>query len=99
MKIAFVQRGYELLGIEYLSAVLKRAGHQVRLFLEPRLFADVPLPGPRDGDLGGQQEVDLGGLRRGRKVSGSVCRHGASGRHLTRRAGPSASPWSLGMRA
>ncbi len=40
MKIAFVQRGYELLGIEYLSAVLKRAGHQVRLFLEPRLFAD-----------------------------------------------------------
>lgn len=40
MKIAFVQRGYELLGIEYLSAVLKRAGHEVRLFFEPRLFAD-----------------------------------------------------------
>ncbi len=41
MKIAFVHLEDENIGIEYLSALLKREGHEVRLFLEPRLFKDA----------------------------------------------------------
>jgi anaerobic magnesium-protoporphyrin IX monomethyl ester cyclase len=35
MKILFYSRGFEQVGIEYLSAVLKRAGHQVELVFDP----------------------------------------------------------------
>ncbi|MDD5746796.1 MAG: cobalamin-dependent protein, partial [Candidatus Omnitrophica bacterium] len=41
MKIAFVSSAIESLGIEYVSAVLKQAGHQVKLFIDPQLFDDV----------------------------------------------------------
>jgi len=40
MRVAFVHLGRESLGIEYLSAVLKAAGHQVQLFLDPGLFGE-----------------------------------------------------------
>ena len=39
MKIAFVYRGAENLGIEYLSSYLKAAGHETRLFFDPASFS------------------------------------------------------------
>lgn len=39
MKIVFVHLGRENLGIEYLSAILKREGHQVSLVHDPGLFS------------------------------------------------------------
>lgn len=41
MKIAFIFSAFESIGIEYLSASLKRAGHQTALFFDPRLFDDT----------------------------------------------------------
>lgn len=38
MKIAFVYMGAENLGIEYLSAAAKKAGHDVRLLYDPAVF-------------------------------------------------------------
>lgn len=38
MHIAFVHSHYESLGIEYLSAVLKKQGHKTSLIFEPALF-------------------------------------------------------------
>ncbi|MFC1889536.1 B12-binding domain-containing radical SAM protein [Thermodesulfobacteriota bacterium] len=38
MRIDFVHIGREHLGIEYLSAILKEAGHQVRLHYDPGIF-------------------------------------------------------------
>ncbi|MDD5594447.1 MAG: radical SAM protein, partial [Candidatus Margulisbacteria bacterium] len=38
MKIALVASGYESLGLESLSARLKAAGHEVRLFFDPKSF-------------------------------------------------------------
>jgi hypothetical protein len=43
---------------------------------EPRLLADVPLPRPRDGELGGQQEVELRHRGRGQGAAGGVSWHG-----------------------
>ncbi|MBI5527341.1 MAG: B12-binding domain-containing radical SAM protein [Deltaproteobacteria bacterium] len=40
MHIVFVQRGVESIGVEFLSAVLKRAGHRVSLVFDPALFDD-----------------------------------------------------------
>jgi radical SAM superfamily enzyme YgiQ (UPF0313 family) len=40
MRILFFSMGYENLGVEYLSAVLQRAGHTVGLIHEPALFQD-----------------------------------------------------------
>lgn len=40
MKIAFLFSSFESLGIEALSASLKRAGHETALFFDPRLFDD-----------------------------------------------------------
>jgi tRNA A37 methylthiotransferase MiaB len=40
MRVAFVNDACERLGVEYLSAVLKGAGHEVRLFVDPQLFDD-----------------------------------------------------------
>ena len=40
MKIAFCYIGAEVLGIEFMSATLKRHGHDVRLFFDPSLFDD-----------------------------------------------------------
>ena len=40
MKVLFVYSGYENLGVEMLSAVLRRAGHQTALAFDPRLFDD-----------------------------------------------------------
>ncbi|MDD5090656.1 MAG: radical SAM protein [Candidatus Wallbacteria bacterium] len=40
MHIVFVYAAYENLGIEYLSAVLKRAGHRVSLAYSPLIFRD-----------------------------------------------------------
>jgi len=39
MKITFVHRGRENLGIEYLSAILKKAGHSVSLAYDHGLFS------------------------------------------------------------
>jgi len=40
----FVYAGFENLGIEYLSAVLKMHGHKTRLAFDPRLFDDQFIP-------------------------------------------------------
>ncbi len=40
LKIAFVNDSCEHLGVEYISAVLKAAGHQTQLFVDPLLFDD-----------------------------------------------------------
>ena len=40
MKVVFVALGQEQLGISILSAVLKRAGHEVSLVFDPALFHD-----------------------------------------------------------
>lgn len=50
MNVVFVYAGFENLGIEYLSAVLKKAGHATRLAFDPRLFNDqfISIPGLRD---------------------------------------------------
>ncbi len=40
MKIAFINDSAQQLGIQYMSAVLKQHGHDVRLFMDPQLFAD-----------------------------------------------------------
>ncbi len=40
MRVVFVCRGAENLGVEVLSAVLKRAGHDVSLVFDPGLFGD-----------------------------------------------------------
>jgi len=40
MRILFIAYGSESLGIEYLSGVLKKNGHDVTLAFEPGLFAD-----------------------------------------------------------
>ncbi|MBM4386701.1 MAG: B12-binding domain-containing radical SAM protein, partial [Deltaproteobacteria bacterium] len=41
MKVVFVYPAFESLGIEYLSAVLKEAGHRTSLVLDPMLFDDT----------------------------------------------------------
>jgi radical SAM superfamily enzyme YgiQ (UPF0313 family) len=41
MKILFVHNGYESLGIEYLSASLKAAGHETSLVIDPCLFDEA----------------------------------------------------------
>ncbi len=41
MKVAFIYPAYESLAVEYLSAVLKREGHDCRLFYDPQLFDDA----------------------------------------------------------
>ncbi len=41
MRVLFVHNGYESLGIEYLSAALKRAGHETRLVIDPCLFDEA----------------------------------------------------------
>lgn len=46
-RIAFVYRGYENIGIQSLSAVLKQAGFETRLFYDPELFDDWILRMPR----------------------------------------------------
>lgn len=40
MKVAFVNNSSESLGVEYLSAYLKKHGHSVELFVDPQLFND-----------------------------------------------------------
>lgn len=47
MKIAFLYRVHENLGIEYLSGMLRKAGHRTRLFFDPALFDDGFLPSRR----------------------------------------------------
>jgi radical SAM superfamily enzyme YgiQ (UPF0313 family) len=41
MRVLFVHNGYESLGLEYLSAALKAAGHEVRLVMDPCLFDEA----------------------------------------------------------
>ena len=41
MKIVFVHNGYESLGIEYLSASLRAAGHETALVIDPCLFDEA----------------------------------------------------------
>ena len=41
MKIGFVNDCVERLGVEYISAVLKKNKHKVQLFIDPQLFNDV----------------------------------------------------------
>lgn len=40
MKIVFVYKGAENLGIEYLSSALKQQGHKIHLVFDPGLFSD-----------------------------------------------------------
>ena len=41
MKIAFVYPAFENLGIEYISAMLKKYGHETFLLFDPQLFNDL----------------------------------------------------------
>jgi radical SAM superfamily enzyme YgiQ (UPF0313 family) len=41
MKIVFIHNGYESLGIEYLSASLRKAGHETALVIDPCLFDEA----------------------------------------------------------
>ena len=41
MKVAFVCPEMEVLGIQYLSSVLKQKKHQTKLFFDPQLFEDT----------------------------------------------------------
>lgn len=41
MKVLFIHNGYESLGLEYLSAALKEAGHETRLVIDPCLFDEA----------------------------------------------------------
>lgn len=47
MKILFIQRGFESLGIEYLSAALKKCNHQTALFFDASLFEIPPIMSKR----------------------------------------------------
>ena len=40
MKIAFVNDSCQQLGVQYLASMLKRNGHEFRLFIDPQLFDD-----------------------------------------------------------
>jgi radical SAM superfamily enzyme YgiQ (UPF0313 family) len=40
MRVTFVYRGAESIGLEYLSAVLRAAGHETKLAFDPGLFDD-----------------------------------------------------------
>ncbi len=40
MKIAFVNDSSQQLGIQYISSLLTKNGHEVRLFMDPQLFDD-----------------------------------------------------------
>ena len=40
MKVMFVSGGFESIGIEYLSAVLKQNGFKTQLAFDPQLFND-----------------------------------------------------------
>jgi len=51
MKVMFVYPGFENIGIEYLSAVLKQHGHQTRLAFDPRIFGDQFIPFKSLGNL------------------------------------------------
>jgi len=44
MRVAFIASGYENMGVEFLSAQLKREGHEVRLFFDPKIFGGGILP-------------------------------------------------------
>ncbi len=41
MKVAFIFQSFENLGVEALSASLKREGHETALFFDPKLFDDT----------------------------------------------------------
>ena len=41
MKTVFIQASFENLGIQYLSSILKKAGHETDLVFDPRLFNDT----------------------------------------------------------
>ncbi len=41
MKVAFICPEMEVLGIQYLSSVLKQKGHHAQLFFDPQLFDDT----------------------------------------------------------
>jgi len=43
VKITFAYSGFENLGIEYISSVLKGAGHSTELVLDPKLFDDITI--------------------------------------------------------
>lgn len=43
MKVAFINDVDQNIGVEYLAAVLKKHGHQAKLFLDPRVFRDSDL--------------------------------------------------------
>ncbi|HPB69228.1 MAG TPA: hypothetical protein PKU74_10035, partial [Candidatus Omnitrophota bacterium] len=47
MKIAFINDSSQQLGIQYISAVLKQHGHEVKLFMDPQLFDDDVIRVPR----------------------------------------------------
>jgi radical SAM superfamily enzyme YgiQ (UPF0313 family) len=47
MKVVFVNQLTEMLGVQTLSAVLKRAGHTTGLVFEPNLFATGAIKNPR----------------------------------------------------
>lgn len=47
MKILFIQRGFESLGVEYLSAALKEKGHRTALFFDASLFEIPPFMNKR----------------------------------------------------
>jgi anaerobic magnesium-protoporphyrin IX monomethyl ester cyclase len=47
MKVVFACSAFELLGVEYMSAILKQHGHEVKLVYDPGLFDDTFVYLPR----------------------------------------------------
>ena len=51
MKIAFIHDSFQKLGVQYISSILKKNGHETRLFVDPQLFNDTYFSIPRLGQV------------------------------------------------
>lgn len=63
MKIAFVNDSCQKLGIQYISSVLKKGGHQTRLFIDPLLFYDEVLSLKRLNNIFDYKEIIISQLK------------------------------------
>lgn len=66
MKVAFVYPAFENLGIEYISAMLKKAGHDTLLAFDPQMFNDLYLSWPTMERLFDYRDRVIARLRRER---------------------------------
>ena len=80
MRVTFVYPEYEALGIQYVSAALRAAGHETSLVFDPRLFADSAVTVPRLARLFARREALVEQLVESRPevVAFSVLTHNVS---------------------